>query len=132
MPSFVEFFETLADPRVERTKRHKLSDILFITIAAVLSGCDDWNDIELYGQSKQCWLSQYLELPNGIPSHDTFNRVFAAFDPLALQQCFSILVQSIATHSLGDIVSIDGKRICGNKAAGENDYITHLLTNSKN
>lgn len=127
MPRFLEFFETLPDPRVERTKRHKLADIVFITIAAVLSGCDDWNDIEFYGQSKQSWLSHYIELPNGIPSHDTFNRVFAALDPLALQQCFLTWVQSIATHSQGNIVSIDGKRLCGSGSNGSKS-IVHMVS----
>lgn len=127
MSSFLEFFETLPDPRVERSKRHKLSDILFITIAAVLSGCDDWNDIEMYGQSKQLWLQNYLELPNGIPSHDTFNRVFAALDPMALQECFLNWVQSIAKHSEGDIVSIDGKRLCGSGINGSKSII-HMVS----
>jgi hypothetical protein len=72
MSSFFEHFDILADPRVERTKLHKLSDILFITIAAVLSGCEDWNEIELYAETKEEWLRKYLELPNGIPSHDTW------------------------------------------------------------
>jgi hypothetical protein len=68
MSSFFEHFDTLTDPRVESTKLSKLSDILFITISAVLSGCDDWNEIELYVETKEEWLRKYSELPNGIPS----------------------------------------------------------------
>jgi hypothetical protein len=88
MSSFFEHFASLPDPRVERTRLHKLSDILFITMAAVLSGCDDWNEIELYAEMKEEWLRKYLELPGGIPSHDTFNRVFSLLDPEALRACF--------------------------------------------
>ena len=80
MSSFIDFFDSLSDPRVERTRKHKLIDILVITIAAVISGCDDWNEIELYGNSKLEWLKGFLKLPEGIPSHDTFNRVFAMLD----------------------------------------------------
>lgn len=127
MASFFEYFESLPDPRIDRTKLHKLSDILFITIAAVLSGCDDWNDIELYGETKQEWLRQYLELPHGIPSHDTFNRVFAALDTSALQECFFNWVQSIAGLTKGDVVSIDGKRLCGSGQNGSKAMI-HMVS----
>jgi hypothetical protein len=71
MGSFFEHFATLPDPRVDRTRLHKLSDIVFIAVAAALSGCEDWNEMELYGNEKQQWLKKYLELPHGIPAHDT-------------------------------------------------------------
>jgi len=86
---------------------------LFITIAAVLSGCNDWNEIELYGQTKEEWLRKYLELPGGIPSHDTFNRVFSLLNPDALRECFLSWVEQIAQRTEGEVVSIDGKRLCG-------------------
>ncbi len=111
MSSFIDFFDSLPDPRVKRTRKHKLIDILIITIAAVLSGCDDWNEIELYGNSKEEWLKAFLELPEGIPSHDTFNRVFAMLDPEELQKRFLSWVQSVATITDGQVVSIDGKRL---------------------
>jgi hypothetical protein len=66
----------MKDPCIERTKRHLFDDIVFIAIASVLSGGDSWNDMEEYGEIKKEWLSSFLELPNGIPSHDTFNRFF--------------------------------------------------------
>ncbi len=127
MSSFFEHFATLPDPRVERTRLHKLSDILFITMAAVLSGCDDWNEIELYGETKEEWLRKYLELPAGIPSHDTFNRVFSLLDPEALRACFLGWVQEVAHLTRGDVVSIDGKRLCSSGEDGKRSLI-HLVS----
>lgn len=127
MSSFFEHFGSLADPRVERTRLHKLSDILFITMAAVLSGCDDWNEIELYAEMKEEWLRKYLELPGGIPSHDTFNRVFSLLDPEALRLCFLSWVESVARLTEGEVVSIDGKRLCGSGEDGKRSLI-HLVS----
>lgn len=127
MASFFEHFEALPDPRVERTRLHKLGDILFITMAAVLSGCDDWNEIELYGETKQAWLGKYLELPNGTPSHDTFNRVFAALDPSALRECFLSWVESVVQLTEGELVSIDGKRLCSSGQDGKRSII-HMVS----
>ncbi len=83
-----DHFSELEDPRIERTKRHKLIDIITISICAVICGADGWKDIELYGKCKYKWLKKFLELPNGIPSHDTFARVFSLLNPEQLQQCF--------------------------------------------
>lgn len=74
MTSIMQHFETLTDSRMERRKLHKLQDIIFITITPVIGGCDEWNDIEEFGQIRYEWLKTILELPNGIPSHDTINR----------------------------------------------------------
>lgn len=127
MNSLLSYFDTLTDPRVERTRLHSLKDIIAITICAVLSGCNDWEEIELYGQSKEQWLRGFLQLPNGIPSHDTFKRVFAALDCSQLQQCFMDWVQSIAAISKGAVVSIDGKRIC-NGGTGGKKAIIHMVS----
>lgn len=127
MKGLLSYFEGLTDPRVERTRLHSLNDIIAITICAVLSGCNDWEEIELYGQSKEAWLRTFLLLPNGIPSHDTINRVFAALDSTQLQQCFMDWVQSIAAVSGGKVVSIDGKRIC-NGGTGGKKAIVHLVS----
>ena len=123
----LSFFDDLTDPRVDRTKLHSLKDIIGITICAVLSGCDDWDEIELYGQQKSDWLRQFLQLTNGIPSHDTFNRVFAALDPLELQQCFISWVQSIAKITNGRVVSLDGKRLCNSGVDGKKGFI-HMVS----
>jgi hypothetical protein len=85
----------MKDPRIERKKLHLLEDIVFITIAAVLSGAESWNDIELYGKVKKEWLSSFLSLPNGIPSHDTFNRFYAALDPQEFESAFLLWVRWI-------------------------------------
>ncbi len=111
MTGIMEHFKTLPDPRIERKKLHQLHDIIFITIAAVICGANDWEDIEEYGQLNYEWLKTALELPNGTPSHDTFNRVFSLINPQALQQCFIGWVQSVAQISEGRIISIDGKRM---------------------
>ena len=84
MSDIISFFDALKDPRMDRTKKHLLKDIIGLTICGVLSGCDDWEDIELYGELKHNWLKQFLLLPNGIPSHDTINRVFASLDPTGI------------------------------------------------
>ncbi|WP_424100283.1 ISAs1 family transposase [Moorena producens] len=106
-----EHFSDLKDPRVDRSKLHKLIDIITITICAVISGADTWVDIELYGKTKYKWLNKFLELPNGIPSHDTIARVFAKLETEQLQQCFLKWVQSISQVTFGEIVAIDGKTL---------------------
>jgi predicted transposase YbfD/YdcC len=108
-PSFVDNFAQLNDPRVNRRRRHKLLDILFIALCATLGGADDFLAMEAWGRSRIDWLKQYLELPNGIPSHDTFNRVFQALDPRQFLECFRRWVQPLC-ESLGlKLIAIDGK-----------------------
>ncbi len=127
MTSIMEHFKTLPDPRIDRKKLHKLQDIIFITIAAAICGCNDWDDIEEYGELNYEWLKTVLELPNGIPSHDTFNRVFSLLDPQALQQCFIGWIQSVAQISEGRLISIDGKRLC-NSGEGGSKAIIHMVS----
>ena len=91
-----DHFSNIGDPRVERTKQHKLIDIITIAICAVICGADSWVAIETYGRAKQQWLQQFLELPNGIPSHDTFARVFARLDPQQFQECFLSWIKSVS------------------------------------
>ena len=115
MESPIEYFSSLPDPRIDRTKEHLLEDIIFITIAAVICGAETWNDIENYGISKEIWLKKYLTLPNGIPSHDTFNRVFSALDPDELEKCFLDWIRAVSQLTKGEVVSIDGKTIRGSR-----------------
>ena len=104
-------FQQLKIKRVERTKRHLLIDIITLTLCAVIGGAETWQDIELYGKCKYKWFKKFLKLPNGIPSHDTFNRVFARLDPEQLQKCFLNWVKSITSLVEGEIVAIDGKTL---------------------
>jgi predicted transposase YbfD/YdcC len=107
--SILTHFAKLQDPRVERTKDHLLIDIVAMAIFAVISGADGWVAIETYGHSKQEWLEQFLALPNGIPSHDTFARVFARLDPEVFKACFYSWVKSITQVLGAQIIPIDGK-----------------------
>jgi predicted transposase YbfD/YdcC len=127
MKSPIEFFSELEDPRVDRTKDHLLEDIIFITIAAVICGAETWNDIENYGKSKEAWLKQFLKLQNGIPTHDTFNRVFSAIEPKQLESCFLNWIKAIAKITKGEVVSIDGKTIRGSLNKGSKS-IVHMVS----
>jgi predicted transposase YbfD/YdcC len=104
-----EHFGNLTDPRIDRTKLHKLLDILVIAICAVICGADSWEDIEDFGHAKIEWLSTFLELPNGIPSHDTFNRVFARLDAEQFQACFLSWISTVSKVIEGEVIAIDGK-----------------------
>jgi len=112
MPHTVlDFFADLPDPRIERTKLHKLEDILAVTICAVICGAEGWTDIELFGRSKQSWLETFLELPNGIPSHDTFARVIASIQPDEFERRFQKWTQALAESTDQNIIAIDGKTL---------------------
>lgn len=123
----VSFFSELRDPRVDRTKAHSLLDILFIAIASVICGAETWNDMELFGKSKECWLRTVLSLPEGIPSHDTFNRVFSLLDPKELEEGFIQWIRSVAQLTDGEVVSIDGKSIRGSRGKGGKN-IVHMVS----
>ena len=86
--SIIKCFSKLNDPRIEKKTRHNLFDIIGITICAVIGGADSWVEIEEYGNCKIEWLHKFLKLPNGVPSHDTFGRVFSLIDPKEFQKCF--------------------------------------------
>lgn len=124
---FLSYFGKMKDLRADKAKKHILGDIMFITIAAILSGAETWNDIEDYGNAKLEWLKTQLSLPNGIPSHDTFNRVFSALDPVMFEQCFLKWVKSIQKSSDGGIIAIDGKTMRGSKKAG-GKYAAHIVS----
>lgn len=109
--TIVEHFGGLEDPRMDRTKLHPLINILVIALCAVISGADNWVDIELFGQSKREWFAKFLDLSNGIPSHDTFGRVFSLLDAEQFQSCFTNWVQAICEMLKGQVVAFDGKTL---------------------
>src|SRR5215208_6859549 len=108
--TLVEHFSNITDPRIDRTKRHKLIDILVIAICATICGAEGWEEFELFGQAKLDWFKTFLELPNGIPSHDTFRRVFARMDSSEFQRSFLDWVRSAYQLTKGQVVGIDGKK----------------------
>ena len=109
--TLIEQFSRLIDPRDDRAKRHSLIDIVVIAICGVICGADSWVDIELFGKSKRDWFGRLLELPNGIPSHDTFGRVFAMLEAEQFQDCFVDWVRAVSEVSEGQLVTIDGKTV---------------------
>ncbi|NCC33174.1 MAG: ISAs1 family transposase [Chloroflexia bacterium] len=125
--ALASFFATVDDPRIERTKAHKLLDIIIITICAVICGADDWVGVAEFGISKQAWLKRFLELPNGIPSHDTFGRVFARIDPEQFQHSFLPWIQAVQTVRT-DVIAIDGKTHRGSHDRPSGKAALHLVS----
>ena len=112
--TFSIIFSEMEDPRLDRTKRQKLLDIILMTICAVLCGADSWVDVEEFGLVREAWLKTFLELPNGIPSHDTKGRVFSMINGKAFERCFVEWVQTLAGLT-SKVIAIDGKQIRGSK-----------------
>src|SRR5215472_5670314 len=115
--SISKFFAKLQDPRRAHRRLHRLQDILVIALCAVIAGAQDWQQIVTFGRKRHDWLSGFLELPNGIPSHDTFERVFDRLKPQAFQACFRDWVQAISAALRIKHIAIDGKTLRGSGAA---------------
>ena len=109
LPTIEQHFGDLTDPRIDRTKLHGLINILVIALCAVIAGADNWEDVAAFGQVRLSWFKTFLELPNGIPSHDTFTRVFARLDPEQFQACFTSWISAVSTLIGGQVIAIDGK-----------------------
>ena len=118
--ALVTHFGELEDPRIDRAKRHELLDIIVITLCAVVCGADNWVEIEEFGKAKREWFAGFLKLPNGIPSHDTFGRVFGLLDPEQFAACFTAWMRQVSELAQGEVVAIDGKtlRRSHNRAQG--------------
>jgi len=121
-------FARLDDPRVERTKRHPLVNILAIAISAVICGAETWDDIEAFGEAKAAWFGEFLDLSGGIPSHDTFNRVFAALDPAQFRTCFAAWMAAVAAVLPAEVVALDGKTVRRSHDRGAGKSAIHLVS----
>jgi len=109
--SILEHFAEVDDPRVEYLVEHQLIDIITIALCAVIAGADNWTEVAQFGQEKRVWLAEFLSLPHGIPSHDTFGRIFAKLDPEQFQNSFLNWVQAVFKMTNGQVVPIDGKKV---------------------
>jgi len=109
--SLIACFSVMPDPRIDRTRRHLLIDVIVIGFCTILAGGEGFGDMEAFGKAKEAWFRTFLELPGGIPTHDTFNRVFQALDPQAFFDCFLNWTESLRTAVAGEIVAVDGKAL---------------------
>jgi predicted transposase YbfD/YdcC len=126
--SLAEHFATLDDPRVERTKLHPLLSIVVIALCAVIAGAESWDDIEDFGEIRAEWFATFLDLPHGIPSHDTFNRVFAAIDPVQFRACFQSWMQAVTAVLPAQTIALDGKAVRGSLDRGEGKQAIHMVS----
>ncbi len=124
--SIQKHFRQLKDPRVVGRSRHLLSDIIVLALCAVIADCDDWPDIAQFARQRQAWFQRFLKLPHGIPSHDTFERVFAALDPRALERCCLAWLREVANLVGVGHIAIDGKTLKG--SAGSTLGALHLVS----
>ena len=128
MVSPMKYFAAMTDHRHPSYVTHPLPTIIGITIAAVICGAEDWYDVEDYGWEKKEWLGQFLDVRNGIPSHDTFNLFFQRVDAKALEECFENWVSEVATLAEGRIISVDGKTLRGSSESKELGSFIHMVS----
>lgn len=129
IPSIEAHFSELTDPRRDDSRtRHKLIDMVVIAICAVICGADSWVAVESFGHAKFTWLSRLLKLPNGIPSHDTFNRVFGLIDSVQFERCFINWIKQVIQVTDGQVVAIDGKQVRGSYDTSTDQAAIHLVS----
>ena len=109
--SIRKYFSELPDPRHRRGRRHRLDEIVIMAILAVICSADSWQGVAQFARAKQKWLQTFLELPHGVPSHDTFGRVFSAIQPEQFERCFLAWIGALARRSSGDLIALDGKTL---------------------
>lgn len=117
--SLLERIQALPDPRQQKKCRHNFGEVIFMSICGILCGADDWNSIQLFAEHKSDWFRKYLTLPNDIPSHDTFNRVFSLLEPASFRVMFTCWVQEMLLETpLSGVIAIDGKTVRGSRKKG--------------
>jgi predicted transposase YbfD/YdcC len=126
--SLLSYFSEITDPRVDRTKKHNLIDILAIAICAVIADADGFEDMEDFGNQRLEWFKTFLDLPNGIPSHDTFARVFSRLDPKELQKAFTNWTSALQASFEGQVVAIDGKSLRRSFDSATGNAALHLVS----
>lgn len=127
-PDFFEHFGNLPDPRIARAKKHLLIDILFIAVCTIICGGESFTDMELFGKAKAEWLRKLLALPHGIPSHDTFGRVFSLLDPQAFGECFLRWTTALHEATQGEVIALDGKTVRHSFNAATGHAALHLIS----
>ena len=127
-PTLFSHLLTIHDPRRSASVEHPLSSILFIAVCGVICGADSWVEIEEWGKAKASWLSDFLELPHGIPSHDTFLRVFSLLDPQQFSLAFIAWMQEITTLTEGAVVAIDGKSVRRSRCRSTHSPAIHMVS----
>lgn len=128
MSNFDAYFSIIYDTRQQGKVQHRLLDVLFIIVAAGISGCNEWDQIALFGLAREAWLRQYIELPNGVPSVHTLRRVLGFIDPAQFEKCFCRWTRELVRHSKGDIVAIDGKTVRGAYKDDQRRSPIHLVS----
>lgn len=128
MKELKEYIGDIPDPRLDRRKLHSLVDIVLLVLISVICGCESWETIEEFGKSKKDFLQKYLSLLHGIPSHDTIERLFKRLDSKVFSDILMKWSDSLRTKAVGDIVSIDGKTVCGSKDETNGKYAIHLVS----
>lgn len=127
--SFMHYFSILPDPRVDNdNKRHLLIDIIIISICGIICKCETWEDIADFGEAREEFFKTFLTLPNGIPSHDTFRRVFMLIDPKKFNECFFEWTKSIGRKISGEVIAIDGKTACGSAFPSHGQRAIHVVS----
>lgn len=126
--SFFEHFSVIYDTRQEGKVRHKLIDIIFIAIAATICSCDDWEDVEAWAIEREDWLRKYLELPNGIPTHHTIERVLNLIDPKQFERCFVLWMREVTEIGNNTVIAIDGKTMRGTENKKNNKKAIHIVS----
>lgn len=121
------FFQNINDPR-HHNKLHRLIDVIIIAISAVVAGADTYEQIENFGKKRKKWLSKFLKLPHGIPSHDTFGRILERINPNEFQNSFMTWIQSVAQTTRGQVIAIDGKTLRRSHDCSNDKKAIHMVS----